>query len=511
MGQVNENDKNKNRKYPHLDKRVHETYAADSTATLRNKLSDPYVKAFRLASDRVRASGGVIAYITNNSFIDQIAFDGMRKHLERGFSKIYLIDLGGNVRKNPKLSGTTHNVFGIQVGVSITVLIKHPEPSQTRAQICYARMPEDWRRGQKTNQLERWGTVDGVKWREITPDTRNTWLTAGQQDDYSSLLPLGNKIDKGSLETKSIFRIFSLGVASNRDSYVYNSNPAIVRKTMRRCIELYSQALALYKSIKGERPAPDAFVSTDDPEIKWTRQTKESLRNLEQTEWDASSLRPASYRPFRKLTLYFQDFWNEERYKQYRLFPNKNSKNVLICINQNLASGTLYTLATDCIPDLHFTGDSQCFPFFAYDEDGTNCRENITNWALEQYREHYGASDVTKWDIFHYTYALLHHPEYRTRYAANLKRELPRIPMAPNFPRYAEIGAAPHDPPYRLRKAARISPRTHRNRQIGWKLVKMSRSKDKSATQIQQLPHPLQPSLQISISTASATAAPWNG
>ena len=125
MGQVNENDQNKNRKYRHMDKRVQETYTADSKATLRNKLSDPYVKAFRLASDRIRATGGVVAYVTNNSFIDQIAFDGMRKNLARDFSKIYIVDLGGNVRQNPKLSGTIHNVFGIQVGVAISLLVKH--------------------------------------------------------------------------------------------------------------------------------------------------------------------------------------------------------------------------------------------------------------------------------------------------------------------------------------------------------------------------------------------------
>lgn len=127
MGQSNENDQNKNRKYRHWDNRIKDTYTKDSKATLRNKLSDPYVKAFRWASDRIR-NGGVIAYITNNSFIDQIAFDGMRHHLARDFSKLYILDLGGNVRQNPKLSGTTHNVFGIQVGVAISMLIKSTPP-----------------------------------------------------------------------------------------------------------------------------------------------------------------------------------------------------------------------------------------------------------------------------------------------------------------------------------------------------------------------------------------------
>lgn len=125
VGQINENDNNKNRKYKEMDKRVAETYAKASKATNKNALSDPYVKAIRFASDKIKENGeGLVAFVTNNSFLDQIAFDGMRKHLAEDFDAIYVLDLGGNVRKNPKLSGTTHNVFGIQVGVSINIFVK---------------------------------------------------------------------------------------------------------------------------------------------------------------------------------------------------------------------------------------------------------------------------------------------------------------------------------------------------------------------------------------------------
>ena len=127
VGQLNENDNNKNRKYKVMDKRVAETYARDSRATNKNSLSDPYVKAIRWASDRI-GDEGIVALVTNNSFIDNLAFDGMRKHLEKDFDAIYVLDLGGNVRKNPKLSGTTHNVFGIQVGVSVNVFVRKRKP-----------------------------------------------------------------------------------------------------------------------------------------------------------------------------------------------------------------------------------------------------------------------------------------------------------------------------------------------------------------------------------------------
>ena len=128
VGQLNENDNNKNRKYTNknktgIDDRVSATYAKASKATLKNSLSDVYVKAIRWASDRI-GDEGIVAFVTNNSFIDGIAFDGMRQYLEQEFDQIYVFDLGGNIRKNPKLSGTTHNVFGIQVGVSVNILVK---------------------------------------------------------------------------------------------------------------------------------------------------------------------------------------------------------------------------------------------------------------------------------------------------------------------------------------------------------------------------------------------------
>ncbi len=123
VGQLNENDNNKNRKYKEIDARVAETYAKDSKATNKNALSDPYVKAIRWATDKLK-SDGIVALVTNNSFIESIAFDGLRKDVEKDFDAIYVLDLGGNVRKNPKLSGTTHNVFGIQVGVSINIFVK---------------------------------------------------------------------------------------------------------------------------------------------------------------------------------------------------------------------------------------------------------------------------------------------------------------------------------------------------------------------------------------------------
>lgn len=131
--QLNENDNNKIRSYAVVDSRVRHTYTADSAATNKNALSDPYVKALRWASDRIGAEEGIVAYVCNGSFIDDLAFDGVRQHLARDFDKVFVLDLGGNVRKNPKLSGTKHNVFGIQVGVSINLFVRKRKPAKVKS------------------------------------------------------------------------------------------------------------------------------------------------------------------------------------------------------------------------------------------------------------------------------------------------------------------------------------------------------------------------------------------
>ena len=178
-GQVNENDNNKNRKYEEIDKRVSQTYAKGSKATLLRKLNDPYVKAIRWASDRV-GDEGIVAFVTNSSFVNEITFDGMRKCLQQDFDSIYILDLGGNVRKNPKLSGTTHNVFGIQVGVSINFLVKRNGTGQPKqAKIFYYRTDEFWRKEEKYDFLNEKGYLETVEWQEISPDSKHNWLTAG--------------------------------------------------------------------------------------------------------------------------------------------------------------------------------------------------------------------------------------------------------------------------------------------------------------------------------------------
>ena len=446
MGQVNENDDNKNRKYRTIDKRVRDTYTADSKATLRNKLSDPYVKAIRWASDRI-GEEGIVAFVTNNSFLSDLAFDGMRKHLEHDFDAIYILDLGGNARKGLKASDT--NVFGIRVGVSINFFVKTKQNQFNRTRIHYCQLDELWNKRQKFDFLEARQHVGAISWKTIKPDQRLTWFTGGLRAEFETFSPMGNKAAKKLMgRGKAIFSLYSLGVVTSRDILIYAFDLTLLQERVRTFVEIYNTAVDRKKRHDLNTPI-ESLINTNDPRIKWSYRVKESLKKLELSNYEVSRFRKALYRPFTQKYLYFDNFWNERRYTQYQIFPTPDTEleNQVIIVSDHGFRAGFNTLMSNLIPDLHTIAANdafQCFPFYTYDEHGTNRRENITDWALAQFRTHYcnDCNDkINKWDIFYYVYGILHHPTYRERYAANLKRDLPRLPYAPDFRGFANAGA----------------------------------------------------------------------
>ncbi len=444
MGQLNENDNNQNRRYQTMDKRVRETYSKDSKATLRNKLSDPYVKAFRWASDRI-GDEGVVAFISNSSFLDAVAFDGMRKHLADDFDAIYILDLGGNVRKNPKLSGTTHNVFGIQVGVSINLLIKKKDKANSQTEIYFSGIDEFWRKEEKYRFLDDHQQYAKINWNKIAPDKRHTWLTEGLHDEFSSFTPMGSKEAKTTKDESPevIFKSYSLGVVTARDAWAYNSDKTALESNMERMTGFYNEQMYKWLGQASKIEEIDDFVDSDSSKIGWTHRLKQFLKKGNHISISRENIRRSVYRPFAKSYLYFDRTLNERVYLLPSVFPTieTEGENRVICVS-GLGSNKLFqTLTTDFIPCYDILEKTQCFPFYTYDEDGTNRTENVTDWALDRFRTHYYDNAITKWDIFHYVYGLLHHPAYRDRYQANLKRELPRIPFAPDFRAFAAAGA----------------------------------------------------------------------
>ena len=446
VGQVNENDNNKNRKYETMDARVKETYAKDSKATLKNALADPYVKAIRWASDRI-GEEGVVAFVTNNSFIDSVAFDGMRKRLADDFDVTYILDLSGNVRKNPKLSGTTHNVFGIQVGVSIGFFIKRCDNTNSQTEIFYACVDEFWRKEDKYRYLDSKQHYKNIEWQPVTPDQRYTWLTEGLHTEFETFIPMGTqeaKAEKGEVEAV-IFQTYSTGVQTNRDAWAYNFSRNALAANMNRIIKTYNAEVDRWKRRENRDANVDDYVIYDDAKIKWSSGLKQNLKRGQLAEFTASKLRKSLYRPFTKSNLYFDRMINDRVLVFPSIFPTPETEteNRVICVNVSREK-PFACLIVDCIPDRvamgGFGSPGQCFPFYTYDEDGRNRRENITDWALAEFRAHYRDETIGKWDIFHYVYGLLHHPTYRERYEANLKRDLPRLPYTPDFWEFAKGG-----------------------------------------------------------------------
>ena len=492
VGQVNENDNNKNRKYPAMNKRVRETYASDSTATNKNQLSDPYVKAIRWASDRI-GEEGVVAFVTNNSFLSDLAFDGMRKNLVDDFDAIYILDLSGNVRKNPKLSGTTHNVFGIQVGVSINFFVKKIDRANTTTEILYARVDEYWRKEDKYRHLDSKEHYRNIEWKPIMPDERYTWLTEGLRAEFETLVPMGNKATKAAKIEKvdAIFKTYSGGVKTNRDAWAFNFNRNALVENMRGMIDTYNSQVFKWEHRENRDVNVDDFVVYDDTKISWSRDLKLDLRRNRIAEYAEDKARSSLYRPFTKSNLFFDRVMNEEVYGFPSIFPTPETEkeNRAICVCGLASNKPFQALIVDMIPCLDFLEKTQCFPFYSYDEDASNRRENITDWALAQFQSHYEESAITKWDIFYYVYGILHHAHYRERYQANLKRDLPRLHYAPDFygfanagQRLAQIHVGYEEAPEYKGSNGEPSLRLVANEEVpfSWRVEKMRLSKDKT-------------------------------
>jgi predicted helicase len=446
---LNANDNNRNRTYEHVDDRVRSTYSADSSATNKNALSDPYVKAIRWATDRIEDEG-IVAFVTNNSFVDSLAFDGVRKHLEKDFSTIYHLNLRGNARTSgERRKREAGNVFNdqIRVGVGITFFIKRANDSDEPATIFYHEADDYLRSAEKQELLKKAGDWRGIEWEELAPDDKHRWLVDPQTKEFESYVAIGSKdakkAERGEAET--IFKMYCRGAETTRDAWVYDFDSEALHERVKSFIEVYNSEVRRWENREDRQASPRDFVLDDDTTIKWSSSLRRDLKAGRTANFSSDRVRSALYRPFTKMDLFYDQRLVHRPGYFSNFFPTAEAEeeNRTICVTDKGSDKPFMTLMTDAIPDLHVTGaatSAQCFPFYVYDEDGTNRRENVTDWALEQVQTHYGDSSITKWDIFYYVYALLHHPRYRERYEGPLSRHLPHLPYAPDFAAFAEAG-----------------------------------------------------------------------
>jgi predicted helicase len=334
------------------------------------------------------------------------------------------------VRANPKLSGTRHNVFGIQTGVAISFMIRRAK--QKGCRVFYARRPEFEIADEKLAFLGQ-GKLRDIAFDEIRPDAKHNWINLAQ-NDFELLLPAANKITKTATrpaQEKAIFKLFSLGISTNRDEWVYDDDPTKLAEKMKLLVSAYSS----------QDPKRD-FI----PVIKWSRNLKRRFSQGRCESFDAKRIVSAAYRPFHKRYLYDSNLFIDEGGSKTELFPF-GEVNTSICFS-DVGSRTNYcVLAVSGLADLHFGSAIDAYQQVAlYRWESDQRIDNITSWGSDQFRKHYEFErgkrqhTITKKSIFYYVYGVLHDPNYREKYRLNLKREFPRIPFYKDFWQWAEWG-----------------------------------------------------------------------
>lgn len=449
IGQRSANDNAQNESYPTLESRIENTYVARSEAALNKSAYDSYIKAFRWASDRLdKKEGGVIGFVTNGAWLDANGLDGMRKCLEREFSAIYVFNLRGNCRTSGEIRRKeAGNVFGLgsRTPIAITILVKKPKASDEAARIYYHDIGDYLSREEKLNIIRNMGDIGNplMQWVAITPNEHGDWLNKRSElfKLYTPLEP-EKKFGKGS---KSFFNVNGPAVASGRDSWVYNFSKQSVEKNISAMIDFYNQQQQAYQKAVKSNPdlSVEDFIDTDPTKISWTVNLKKDIeRKITHTYKD--DIRYSMYRPFSKHLLYYDKPLIERIGISPKLFPTPNHRNLVICVSGIGSNKDFSSIITENIPDYQLQFNCQYFPLYWYDDSTADIadlfsaqqsdadryvrRDGVTDWILSTARKQYG-SLVTKEDIFYYVYGILHAPDYRTTFAADLKKSLPRLPL----------------------------------------------------------------------------------
>ena len=436
IGQKSANDNAQNQSYPVLDQRIADTYVAGSTAGLSKGIYDSYIKAYRWATDRLSPEdGGVIAFISNGTWIDGNSHDGFRASFEKEFDKIYVFNLRGNARTSGELRKREGDgIFGMgsRTPIAITLLVRYPEDRRSdKCQIFYHDIGDYLSREEKLRKITQAQSYRGLDWTQITPNEKHDWIN--QRDGlFDSLLSLAPE-KKFDAKAKSVFFIYAIGVATNRDAWVTGFSKEQITANMQAMIAFYNQ------QIEKEE------VSNDKTKISWTVNLTKDWSKGKKHDFDGTAFVRSTYRPFCKQQLYYHHPFIERPGIWNKLFPTPQHKNLVICVSGVGGSKDFSTLIADMIPDLQVLSNGQCFPLYWYEENkgeqavslfGTTNeerwtqRDGITDWCLQEVRSRFaGAKSITKEDIFYYVYGLLHSPDYRERFADDLRKALPRIPI----------------------------------------------------------------------------------
>ncbi|MBI0021042.1 DEAD/DEAH box helicase [Bartonella sp. W8097] len=462
-GQESANDDAANQKYPEIDRRIAETYLA-STLTKGGKRSsyDSYIRAIRWASDYI-GNCGIIGFVTNAGFVQSASADGMRKCLAEEFSNIYIFHLRGNARTSGTLRQKEGgNIFGVgsRAPVAISLLVKNPLAKQ-KGQIFFYDIGDYLDITQKLEKIKKLKSIAGLKdkWQKISPDNYHDWLN--QRDGCFRNFPvMGDKKNKQRL---TIFKLYSSGVVSGRDAWVYNASRTKLLQNVKRMTEYYNQEIDRYSRYRKRFPNTIVnvrdFVKKDVKKFSWGGGNWQASFKKQIKETFSENLTEISnVRPFTKSWHYSATRFNHSSYSMKEIFPAGASENLAICVSGNGKRGGFSVIMSDRITDFQFEDNGQCFPLYFYEkhhareggkdgakQGGFKRSHAITDEALKYYQTTYSDNHISKEDLFYYIYGILHSPDYRARFSDNLVKELPHIlpvKTLEDFKAFASAGRA---------------------------------------------------------------------
>ena len=442
IGQKKANDDNQNDRYfgeKGVDTRITDTYVSEAcNGGLFKSMYDSYIKAFRWASDRI-GDQGIVAFVTNAGWMDAAAANGMRKCLKDEFSSIYIYHLKGNQRTSGEQSRKEGGkIFGAgsRAPIAITILVKNPA-SQESGRINFACVDDYMSREEKLLQLASTKSVINAELLEIVPDDHNDWFNQ-RREDFGKFITVDGKKTDGL----SVFRTISLGVNTNRDAWSFQSGKEQLESNFETCINFYNSQVDSFS-----KDAENFVKIFDAKQIKWSSSLESKLeQKVTSSPYSEDNIKLAVYRPFFKQFVYWDKLWIDRESSQPKLFPYNGAENLAISV-AGVGAREFSCLMVDQIPCLDMVEKGQCLPRYVYtrapeggligeiagrdaDEHGYVRTDGINAEAVEHFRAAYPehASEIDADAVFYYIYGILHNEDYRTTYANNLMKELPRIP-----------------------------------------------------------------------------------
>ncbi len=456
-GQRSAADDNPNVDYPELEERISKTYVECATVTNKNSLYDTYKMAIRWASDRIEKQG-VIAFVTNGSWVDGNVDAGVRACLAEEFSAIHILHLRGDARTSgERRRAEGGNVFGngSRAPVAITLLVKNPNATHDDCKIYYRDIGDYLTRAEKLEALTEAKSIKGFRnWQNITPNQHHDWIHQ-RSKVFQQFYPMGSKETKAGQADDAICTLYSRGYTTGRDAYSYNFSREACAENARRMTQDYINACSELEA----RPeiSVDAAARLHSSNLKWDSNLKAHLSRQKETAYEDRYIRKVVYRPFVATNCYTDSMFVQSKSQMDRIFPERSRENRVICVPGIGNKKPFSVLMTDIMPDLGFNNATQCFPRYQYPKpaDTSNATgmfedidaaperiDNISDTALRAFREQYRDDTIPKDDIFDYVYGILHAPRYRDEFANDLSKMLPRIPYAIDFHAFAEGGKA---------------------------------------------------------------------